>query len=69
MCIVDIIYSNDTMKENNINDIVLRLKTIFESNVYKNNLNNPMYNWIDVLIDEAINTLIEYIKKTNISVS
>ena len=49
------------MKENNINDIYSRLQSIFSSRVYRSNLNNPKSNWLDIEVDEAINSVLKYI--------
>lgn len=50
------------MKENNIDDIVIRLMQIFNSNIYRKNITNPKVKWIDIKIDEAITFIINYIK-------
>ena len=57
------IYNDENMRENNTYDIYNRLSKIFESNVYKNNLNNPKVNWLDISIDEAINDVLSYIEE------
>lgn len=63
MCIAEIIYNNESMRENNISDIINRLQVTFSSKVFKRNLNNPMYNWLDVPIDEAIDVVLNYVKE------
>ena len=60
-CFHILIYQDDTMKENNINDIYSRLQSIFSSRVYRSNLNNPKSNWLDIEVDEAINSVLKYI--------
>jgi len=51
------------MRENNISDIINRLQVTFSSKVFKRNLNNLMYNWLDVPIDEAIDVVLNYVKE------
>lgn len=64
------IYNDEKMRENNINDIYNRLLTIFNSKVYKNNLNDPKVNWLDINIDIAIKSVLSYINElTNVSIS
>lgn len=57
------IYDDETMRENNIDDIYERLSKVLNSNIYKNNLNNPKVNWLDIKIDDAINTVLNYINE------
>ncbi len=58
---VTYIYNDQNMKENNIHDIGERLSKIFNSRLFKNNLNNPKDNWLDINIDDAINNVLNYI--------
>lgn len=39
------------MKEKTIDDILLRLKKIFNSKIYRSNLTNSKVNWLDITID------------------
>lgn len=57
-----LIYNDHEMYENNIDDILKRLKTIFYSQRYKRNLTNPKVNWLDVDINEAIDTVFSFIE-------
>ena len=57
------IYNDETMRENNIHDIYERLSKVLNSNIYKNNLNNPKVNWLDIPIDEAINSVLNYLEE------
>ena len=61
-CFKVLIYQDKLMKENNIEDIYERLNSIFSSNIYRNNLNNPKNNWLDISVDESISSVFEYIK-------
>ena len=57
------IYNDENMRENNIYDIYDRISKILKSNIYKNNLNDPKVNWLDISIDEAINDVLSYIEE------
>lgn len=57
------IYNDLNMRENNIDDIYQRLSRILNSRLYKNNLNNPKVNWLDISVDEAINSVLNYIEE------
>lgn len=66
-----LIFDDDTMKEETIDDILKRLENIFNSKIYKSNLTNPKVNWLDVSINEAIVKVLDYIcelEKENIGV-
>ena len=49
------------MREKTIHDIIQRIKNTLNSQRYRNNLNNPKVNWIDIPINNAIDRVIEYI--------
>ena len=51
------------MKEKNIKDIVNRLHKTFNSKAYRSNLSNPKNNWLDITVDDAILSVLKYIKE------
>ena len=57
------IYNDETMRENNIQDIYDRLSKVLNSNLFKNNLNSPKVNWLDISIEEAINSVLNYLEE------
>lgn len=61
-CIKVLIFNDETMKEKNINDIIVRLQLTLNSDIYKNNLSSPKVNWLNISIDNAIANVIEYLK-------
>ena len=65
-CFGILIYQDDMMKENNINDIYARLETIFSSKIYRRNLTNPKNNWLDINTDDAINSVLSFINELSI---
>jgi len=60
-CIDLLIINDENMKENSINDIVKRIESTLNSQRYRNNLNNPKVNWLDISIEKAIETVLDYI--------
>ena len=61
-CIKILILDDETMREQNIRDIINRLQLTLNSNIYKNNLSSPKVNWLNISIDEAITNVLEYLK-------
>lgn len=59
-CFDILIFKDVTMKENNMTDIIVRLKQILNSERYYNMLNNPKVNWLDLPVNEVIKNVIEY---------
>ena len=53
-CFNILIFKDETMRENNIKDVVNRLQMTFNSNAYRNHLSNPKNNWLDITVDDAI---------------
>ena len=51
------------MRENNIEDILNRLSKTLKSSRYINNLNDLVVNWLDIPIEDAINSLLKYIEE------
>ncbi len=62
-CFDILVFKDETMREKNLNDIANRLKMTFNSNTYRSNLSNPKNNWLDITIDDAIESVLKYIKE------
>ena len=45
----------------NITDLINQFKKITDSRLYKANLNNPKYNWLDKDIDDVIIKVQDYL--------
>lgn len=60
-CINLLILNDENMRENTIQDIVERVKSTLNSQRYRNNLSNPKVNWIEISIEDAIDTVLNYI--------
>lgn len=58
-----IIFDDNGMKESAIEDIYFRLKSVFKSDVYRSNLADPKNNWLDIPINDAINSVLNYIEE------
>lgn len=58
-----IIFDDNTMFEETLENIYSRLNSIFKSNAYKRNLTNPKNNWLDIPINDAIEKVLNYIKE------
>lgn len=58
-----IIFNDNTMFEETLENIYSRLKSIFKSNTYKRNLTDPKNNWLDIPINDAIEKVLSYIEE------
>ncbi|MCI8445699.1 MAG: nucleotidyl transferase AbiEii/AbiGii toxin family protein [Bacilli bacterium] len=58
-----IIFDDNTMFEETLENIYSRLKSIFKSNAYKRNLTDPKNNWLDIPIHDAIEKVLNYIEE------
>lgn len=56
-----IIFDDNTMFEETLENIYSRLNSIFKSNAYKRNLTDPKNNWLDIPINDAIEKVLNYI--------
>ena len=61
-CFNILIFKDETMRENNIEDVVNRLQMTFNLDAYRNHLSNPKNNWLDITVDDAIMSVLKYIK-------
>jgi predicted nucleotidyltransferase component of viral defense system len=57
-----LIFNDNLMRENSMLDIFNRLNSILKSRRYLNNLNNPVVNWLDIPIDDAINGVLNFME-------
>ncbi|MGM9878998.1 MAG: hypothetical protein ACI31R_03140 [Bacilli bacterium] len=55
------IYDDKSININNIKDLINQFEKIADSRLYKINLNNPKYNWLDKNIDEVIDKIKDYL--------
>lgn len=60
-CIHLLILKDENMRENTIQDVVKRIESTLNSQRYRNNLNNPKVNWLEISIEDAIDTVLNYI--------
>lgn len=51
------------MFEETLENIYSRLKSIFKSNAYKRNLTGLKNNWLDIPINTAIDSVLNYIEE------
>lgn len=58
-----IIFDDNTMFEETLENIYSRLNSIFKSNAYKRNQTNPKNNWLDIPINIAIDSVLNYIEE------
>lgn len=61
-CFDILIYKDDTMNENNIEDIIKRLDGIFNNVGYRKILGQANNNWLELPVDEVTDFVIIYFK-------
>ncbi len=57
-----LIIKDTTMRERNIEDIIKNLNTTLNNNNFKRSLSDARNNWLDIPVDQVINTVIDYFK-------
>lgn len=58
-----LIFKDEMFDENNINDICIRIKLILNNRRYRSMLSNRDNNWIELPVDEVINSILEYLEE------
>ena len=61
-CFDILIYKDDTMKENDIEDIIKRMNVITRNIGYRKILEQANNNWLELSVDEVIDAVINYFK-------
>jgi len=59
-CFEIFIYEDESIKENNLNDIFKRLNRIFHNKKYLKSLDNHKNNWLELPIDDVVRTVLEF---------
>lgn len=57
-----IIYNDKNMKENNIEDIINKLKTLFSNRIFVNHLKDARNNWLGVEVDEVLRSIYNFLE-------
>ena len=60
-CFKILIYDDKSINVNNVKDLISQFEKITSSRLYKINLNNPKYNWLNKNIDDVINKVQDYL--------
>ena len=60
-CFKILIYDDKSININNIKELINQFRKITDSKLYKTNLNNPKYNWLNKNIDDVINKVQDYL--------
>ena len=60
---ITLIFSDNTMRENNMIDVFKRVKNIFADSIYKKRVDTSDKRWIDDNIDEVFNNILSYLNK------
>ena len=61
--ITTLILNDESMREKSITDIVQRLETTLKSPRYINHLNDPIVNWLDIPIERAITSVLQFLEE------
>ncbi len=57
-----IIYDDNSMKENNIYDVINKIKVLFSDNRFVTNLNDARNNWLGLPVNEVLNSIIIFLE-------
>lgn len=68
-CFDILIFNDEKMRENNIQDILKRLEMILNIKAYRDKLNDPKVNWLDISLSEVIESVLKYIETLSIATS
>ena len=58
-----LIFKDDNIRENNIEDINKRLSSILNNNRFQSRINTANNNWLEIPINDVINSVLDYFSK------
>lgn len=58
-----LIIEDETMRENSMENIIINLNTTLNNNIFKQSLSKARNNWLDISVDQVINSIIDYFNK------
>ena len=61
-CFNILIFKDESMKENNMDDIIRRLNRILHNRNYLRNLNTAKNNWLELPTDDVIENVLDFFK-------
>jgi len=62
ICLDSYIYHDDGMRENNINDVIDRMKMTFNTKMYQKRIRTFNKKWIDDNIEDIFKTIINFLE-------
>ncbi len=62
-CLESYIFSDQKMRENNLKDILKRIKQTFSNKSYQNQLSSTDKNWLNKDTGEVLDTIISFFEK------
>ncbi len=66
-CFNTFIFSDETMKENNLEDIFKRLNRILHNKNYLKSLNTAKNNWLELPIEEVVKSVLDYFETLQVA--
>ena len=60
--IVEIIYNDESMKEQNMNDVISKIKVLFSNKIFIANLNDAKNNWLAIPTDKVLENILEFLE-------
>lgn len=57
-----IIYNDETMKEENLEDIIKKIKVLFSNKIFIKNLQDARNNWLEVPVDKVLKNISDFLE-------
>lgn len=67
--IKDIIFDDDSMLINNIDDVIVKMKTLFSNKIFIAHLKDAKNNWLDIPVDDVLENILKFLERVAIEVS
>lgn len=58
----EIIYNDESMQEKDINDVIIKIKTLFSNKIFIANLKDARNNWLGIQVDEVLESILKFLE-------
>ena len=67
--IKDIIFDDDSMPINNIDEVIVKMKNLFSNKIFIANLKDARNNWLDIPVNKVLENILKFLKKIETEVA
>ena len=67
--IKDIIFDDDSIPLNNIDEVIVKMKNLFSDKIFVANLKDARNNWLDIPVNKVLENILQFLESVAAEVS